>query len=607
MSVFYPDNPNRADRVQQLVTQIHAIQNNVLTYVNGIKANCDRAVQYLDSIAKHAGHQTVDEYLQAAMAELPQNERENFEKLKQDLQSHDGFFDAATKVAGALMCIASVVGTGRSAVSITVKLYRTHMLQLTVLAFVRGTALIFTGSVDSGMTLVRSAFGVAKDAQKVEGIGGTLGKTLRGLKRFSEVIGVLGPTIDALALTADAYVGSQQKEQLQNAIVELCCRRFSVKKLEQQAFLIQLSYGDAKAILSDYEGFLKDIENEKVTTQYVNQKMEEKLSKAADEVKKMMQDSDRLSDQKIWSDLAAMDRASSIAWTVEDPDLAQILPRLEKIGIKSAILTEREGGETSRLARVGTVPVPVLYVRVGTNIRNRAASESVCAAKLALNYKGLPYRTVWLEYPEIEPTCIKLGVSPTGTKPDGSPFYTCPIIYDPTTKRYVSDSLIIAQYLDETYPETPQLVRKGTAPLHLALEDAFLTIIGPSLFQLVLYESWVLLNEASKPYYKMTREAFVGTKLEDLAPPGPKRDEAWKQAEASFGSLLKWVEANGKDSDLLGGDSICQSDFIVGAYLIAAQRTLGEDSEEWSKVMGWHGGKWKRFMKWLEPYVDESM
>lgn len=66
---------------------------------------------------------------------------------------------------------------------------------------------------------------------------------------------------------------------------------------------------------------------------------------------------------------------------------------------------------------------------------------------------------VWLS----EALGIKLGAKPDTMA--GKPWYTLPIIYDPSTDRVVADSLEIAKYLDEQYPETPNVIPPGTDAL----------------------------------------------------------------------------------------------------------------------------------------------
>ena len=39
--------------------------------------------------------------------------------------------------------------------------------------------------------------------------------------------------------------------------------------------------------------------------------------------------------------------------------------------------------------------------------------------RYALNYKKLPYKTVWIEFHEIGPVAKKVGAKPTRIKPNG--------------------------------------------------------------------------------------------------------------------------------------------------------------------------------------------
>ncbi|GAW07249.1 AChain Crystal Structure Of Glutathione Transferase Gstfua3 From Phanerochaete Chrysosporium [Lentinula edodes] len=97
-------------------------------------------------------------------------------------------------------------------------------------------------------------------------------------------------------------------------------------------------------------------------------------------------------------------------------------------------------------------------------------SPNTWKTRYSLNYKGLSYRTEWIEYPDIEALCIKIGAAPTDVKADGiTPDYTLPVIYDPSTDKTISDSFAIALYLDTAYPDTPKLFPPGTQ----ALQEAF--------------------------------------------------------------------------------------------------------------------------------------
>lgn len=88
----------------------------------------------------------------------------------------------------------------------------------------------------------------------------------------------------------------------------------------------------------------------------------------------------------------------------------------------------------------------------------RKQSFSYCGPSFALNIKGIPYRTEWVEYPDIAPLVKSFGLPPNSNSPIVP--YTLPTIYDPRTKRAIMDSAKIAKYLDDEYPDTPAVLPK---------------------------------------------------------------------------------------------------------------------------------------------------
>lgn len=121
-----------------------------------------------------------------------------------------------------------------------------------------------------------------------------------------------------------------------------------------------------------------------------------------------------------------------------------------------------------------------------------------------MEYKQIPYRTIWLEYPEIEPTLRGIGAKPSGVKPDGSPWYTIPVIADeihpgPDGKpTVVVDSWDIAEYLDEKFPDRP-LFPAGTKALQWSLHDTVMKNFMYASAQLILPRFYDNLKEASRP------------------------------------------------------------------------------------------------------------
>ena len=132
---------------------------------------------------------------------------------------------------------------------------------------------------------------------------------------------------------------------------------------------------------------------------------------------------------------------------------------------------------------------------------------------------------MWLKYLDIRDTCLKLGVPPTGAKLDGTPYYTLPTIYNPNTDTAVTDALLISQYLDRAYPDTPVLVPKGSASSHAALEGAFLQHVGMPLVALSLHQFALGLFPTDQRCFLTSRALMFGTKLDEMAP-----SKRWLQA-----------------------------------------------------------------------------
>ncbi|KAL0961286.1 hypothetical protein HGRIS_006246 [Hohenbuehelia grisea] len=69
--------------------------------------------------------------------------------------------------------------------------------------------------------------------------------------------------------------------------------------------------------------------------------------------------------------------------------------------------------------------VITLYDLATTLKPDQAWSGNTLRARFALNYKGLPFKTVYVEFPDIEKVCKKIGAAPTSLKPNGDPLYHC--------------------------------------------------------------------------------------------------------------------------------------------------------------------------------------
>lgn len=239
------------------------------------------------------------------------------------------------------------------------------------------------------------------------------------------------------------------------------------------------------------------------------------------------------------------------------------------------------------------------------SIRGSHAVDSI-----ALNYKGIPYRTQWVEHPDIAATLKAIGMKPN--PPTALAPYTLPAIYDPRTRTAIQDSLKIVAYLDEAYPETPQLYDPSTRVLQAAFQDALFQAAQQPVNPLAVPICIGYLLPASQEYFRPKMEAFMGRKLADFCPP-EKRPEQWVAVEKGFGVLASWFESAGDDRLLLTGGGangkhgrVSHADTSLAAFLIFLRLCLGKDSQEWRRVESWNGGRWKRFMDYFEKWLDAS-
>ena len=206
----------------------------------------------------------------------------------------------------------------------------------------------------------------------------------------------------------------------------------------------------------------------------------------------------------------------------------------------------------------------------------------MCSDRLALNFKGANYQTRWVDLPEITSIRQELGVAPNRTLPDGSPFYTLPIIKNTSTGEVVGDSFEIALYLDNIYPNSPTLV----PPRTIGLQKAFNIQVD------AIFTNHVLLTTHGMPLNpetaEMTKKTFMdrfGAKSwDDFAVTGEARVKMLASFETALGDLAKIYKQT--ENIFLDGESPCYGDLIVGGWLAMVKET----TPEWNDIRTWHNG-----------------
>ncbi|KAF5384408.1 hypothetical protein D9615_003257 [Tricholomella constricta] len=234
-------------------------------------------------------------------------------------------------------------------------------------------------------------------------------------------------------------------------------------------------------------------------------------------------------------------------------------------------------------------------------------SPNVWRTRLALNYKGLRYRTEWVEYPDIEKVGKELGAKPTGLKPDGSGdgYWTCPMLLDPNRldsegkPTVLSDSYHIARYLDTVYPE-PQLFPTGTFALHKAWARFVSQYIHNPLVDLMLPVCPNILAPRSKEYFVTTREAWF-MPLIDLC---PDRKKAWKMVQEGLDHVAEALDENGVEEAqnlrVIPGRTSYADFMLLAPFLWAVALSPEEESEA---LKARNDGRWGKLLELHEDLL----
>ncbi|KAF5317734.1 hypothetical protein D9619_012627 [Psilocybe cf. subviscida] len=229
-----------------------------------------------------------------------------------------------------------------------------------------------------------------------------------------------------------------------------------------------------------------------------------------------------------------------------------------------------------------------------------ARFDNDCIHRHTLNYKNIPYKTEWVEYPDIEKRCKELGIRPTTVLPHFTR-YTLPAIHDSATNIYMADSAPIAEYLEKQYPDTPTVFPNGTQGLQLFFEDSINIHLEP-LYPFILPEVFHILNPISQEFYRRTREKAYKKTLEELVLKGEEAVDAWAKSKAGFSKVAERYAKCQTQGPFLMGDTVSWADFVLSGDLIWYRCALGEDSEKWQEIRTWDGGFWGRFVDAMKKF-----
>lgn len=192
-------------------------------------------------------------------------------------------------------------------------------------------------------------------------------------------------------------------------------------------------------------------------------------------------------------------------------------------------------------------------------------------ARLVLNYKGIDYKTEWIEYPDLVPTLKSYGLAPNDPNAPGYfADYTSPAIrYDDGT--YMMDSWKIAHELEKRYP-SPSLHLDD--PVVGQVMETLGKIFPPLRPHIIPKVPRVLLNERSAEYFERTRKESFGMPLAQVEAE-MATEESWEKAKQPIKDIADLLKKNGgpyflgktgKESNVSGKCNIGRADDCTVSY-----------------------------------------
>ncbi|KAF9099341.1 hypothetical protein BGX27_000616 [Mortierella sp. AM989] len=195
-----------------------------------------------------------------------------------------------------------------------------------------------------------------------------------------------------------------------------------------------------------------------------------------------------------------------------------------------------------------------LFELVDGKTRKISFSPAVWRAKFALNHKKIAYEPVLLTFLEL-PTKIPAA---------------CPNIVTPTAPTLqlengqgLPDSLAIAEYLDEKYPDRPLLFGKSPSEkkLQLFFQSYVQAKLHPAIQRMVFQGMYEMQDDDNAHYFRTSREKSAGQSYQEI--PGD-RVENLRELRENLGLIHNAL----REGDWILGEQPGWADFVLGASFV---------------------------------------
>ncbi|KAG1727689.1 hypothetical protein EDD22DRAFT_1054231 [Suillus occidentalis] len=208
-------------------------------------------------------------------------------------------------------------------------------------------------------------------------------------------------------------------------------------------------------------------------------------------------------------------------------------------------------------------------------------APNIWRVRLILNFKRLPYRTAWVEFPDVEETLHGIGAPPTSVKNDWPPCLLSPSYRG-------SNSVAPAR---QVFPE-------GSRALQALFVHYIQEILAKPLLPIMVPLSHQRLPERSQNHF------LSGMTSSHLAVP-LEREQAWRAVQEQFDFLANILDKNsGADGDgvVAMGHELTYADFAIVSVLIWVEKVAPHDG--WVRIRQWNGGRWGKLWERCKSCMD---
>lgn len=165
------------------------------------------------------------------------------------------------------------------------------------------------------------------------------------------------------------------------------------------------------------------------------------------------------------------------------------------------------------------------------------------------------------------------------------------------TNTYIMDSGPISQFLESTYPDpsvplTSELGREIEAKSRAVLGKAFQTSIMP--------REMGILSPRAQEYFRRTREAELGYRLEDLLDPD-KEEQNWNALSDGIRAAGELMQRHKADGPFVLGAQPSYTDFFVAGSLQCARVV---DESVFQRLFKYPG--FKEIYEACLPYMEKE-